>query len=85
MSVLTSVPTTRLPELKVTQTYNNGNLKISIAQLQDTMRLPVYRLPMEVEVWENGFKTRYHIVMNKYKQEFTMEVYDENFIDQSCY
>ncbi|HSZ25683.1 MAG TPA: M1 family metallopeptidase, partial [Cytophagaceae bacterium] len=58
------------PELKIAHAYNAGMLKISITQLQDTVRFPVYRLPLSVDVWENGTKTRYSIQMNRSRQEF---------------
>jgi aminopeptidase N len=63
------------PEIKVSHVHSGGTLKISIAQTQDTLRLPIYRLPLAVDVWENGNKTRYNIVMDKYTQEFTLPVF----------
>ena len=62
------------PELKISHTYANGELKISIAQTQDTLKSAMYRLPMQVEIWEKGNKTRYSIVMDRYKQEFVFPV-----------
>lgn len=63
------------PEIKVSHVHSGGTLKLSIAQQQDTLRLPIYRLPLTVDVWENGNRTRYNIVMDKYKQEFTLPVF----------
>lgn len=62
------------PELKVMHTVSGDAVKLSITQLQDTTRMPVYRLPLAVEVWENDAKKRYEIVLDKYKQEFSFPV-----------
>jgi aminopeptidase N len=63
------------PELKVSHLHSAGVLKLSLTQMQDTLRLPVYRLPLAIDVWENGNRTRYTIVMDKYKQEFSLPVF----------
>jgi aminopeptidase N len=63
------------PELKISHTHSGGVLKLSIVQMQDTSKFPVYRLPLAVDVWESGNRTRYNIVMDKNKQEFTLPVF----------
>ena len=63
------------PELKVAHEHKNGTLKISITQVQDTLKLPIYRLPMAVDVWENGNKTRYPIILDKATQEFILPIF----------
>ncbi|MBC5992905.1 M1 family aminopeptidase [Pontibacter cellulosilyticus] len=60
------------PELKVTHTYENGQLNLRVQQLQDTAYMPVYRLPLEVAVWANGKLTDYPIVIDKADQTFTL-------------
>ncbi len=62
------------PELKVSHAFSNGSLKLSVAQMQDTLRMPVYRLPLTLEIWEGETKSRHSIVVDKYKQEFTFPV-----------
>ena len=63
------------PELKVSHTHSGGVLKITVKQIQDTLKSPIYRLPLAVDVWENGNKTRYTIVVDKANQEFTLPVF----------
>ncbi len=63
------------PLLKVSHVHSNGVLKLTLEQTQDTLKSAMYRLPLSVDVWENGTKTRYSIVMDKYKQEFTLPVF----------
>ncbi len=62
------------PELKIAHAYSGGLLKISIQQMQDTLKSSVFRLPMALDVWENGNKKRYTIVMDSYKQEFSLPI-----------
>ncbi|MHA6246581.1 M1 family aminopeptidase [Pontibacter sp. CAU 1760] len=62
------------PELKVTHTYQNGKLALQVAQVQDTAYMPVYRLPLEVAVWEGGKKTTHKITVSKAAQTFTFDV-----------
>jgi aminopeptidase N len=58
------------PDLKVTHTYSSGLLKLHIDQLQDTLRSPIYRLPLGIDIWVNGMKTRQNIIINKVSQDF---------------
>ncbi|WP_242923672.1 M1 family aminopeptidase [Pontibacter liquoris] len=62
------------PELKVTHTYQNGQLALHVVQQQDTTYMPVYRLPLQVAVWANGKRTDYPIVIEKADQTFTFQV-----------
>jgi aminopeptidase N len=58
------------PELKITHEYTPGVLKLRVVQTQDTLKSPVYRLPIGVDVWVNGIKNRYNIIIDKAYQEF---------------
>ncbi|WP_347157154.1 M1 family aminopeptidase [Pontibacter chitinilyticus] len=62
------------PELKVTHSYQNGQLALHVVQQQDTTYMPVYRLPLKVAVWANGQRTDYPIVIDKADQTFTFPV-----------
>jgi aminopeptidase N len=62
------------PELKVTHEYQTGIVKLKVVQTQDTLKSPVYRLPLGVDIWVNGIKNRYNIVVDKAEQEFQIPV-----------
>ncbi|MFL5728650.1 MAG: M1 family metallopeptidase [Cytophagaceae bacterium] len=62
------------PELKVTHIYSNGLLKLHIDQIQDTLKYPVYRLPLGIDIWVNGIKTRQNIIIDKASQDFDFSV-----------
>lgn len=58
------------PLLKVKQDYSSATNKVSlkITQTQDTLSTTVYRLPLKVDVWTGGKKTRYPVVIDKANQ-----------------
>jgi aminopeptidase N len=58
------------PELKVSHVYNNGLLRLHVDQIQDTIKFPVYRLPIGIDIWVNGIKTSQKIVIDKASQDF---------------
>lgn len=58
------------PDLQVTQEYTGGKLKLNISQIQDTTYSPIYRLPLQVEVWTNNQKTTHEILVDKASQSF---------------
>lgn len=58
------------PDLQVEQEYANGKLKLHIRQIQDTTYAPVYRLPLQVEIWTNNQETLHDIVVDKASQTF---------------
>jgi aminopeptidase N len=58
------------PELKVMHTYNNGLLRLHVDQLQDSLRTPIYRLPLGIDIWVNGIKTTQNIIIDKASQDF---------------
>ena len=65
------------PELKVTDTYQNGLLSLHVMQQQDSAYAPVYRLPLKVAVWVNSKRTEYPIEITKADQTFTIPVSGE--------
>ena len=58
------------PELNIDQNYQNGVLKMTITQTQDLRYSPIYRLPLEVDIWENGKSTRHKFTLDKAEQIF---------------
>ena len=42
------------PELAIKQRYQNGVLRLIVTQQQDTTYTPLYRLPVDIEVWVGG-------------------------------
>ena len=60
------------PILKISQSHSNGSLKLHVEQLQDTTLFPIYRLPVLVDVWENGTKTQHKITINKAVEDISM-------------
>jgi aminopeptidase N len=58
------------PDLQVEQEYANGKLKLSVKQIQDTTFAPVYRLPLQLEIWVNNQKTTHTILVDKASQTF---------------
>ncbi|GAB3540998.1 M1 family metallopeptidase [Pontibacter brevis] len=62
------------PELRVEDSYQNGQLSLQVTQTQDTAYAPIYRLPLQVAVWVGGKKTVYPVTINKAQQTFTFNV-----------
>ncbi|WP_026236165.1 M1 family metallopeptidase [Pontibacter roseus] len=62
------------PELKVTHSYENGQLNLQVAQQQDTLYAPVYRLPLKVAVWEQGKRKEHPVLITKANQTFSIPV-----------
>ncbi|WP_187264241.1 M1 family aminopeptidase [Pontibacter beigongshangensis] len=62
------------PELEVRHTFADGQLTLQVAQKQDTLYVPVYRLPLKVAVWVNGKRSDYPIEVNKAVQTFQFPV-----------
>jgi aminopeptidase N len=59
------------PELNIEHHYNSGILTITAKQLQDSTFTPIYRLPLNVDIWVNGIKSTHSIVLDKAEQNFT--------------
>jgi len=62
------------PELLVSHTYEDGQLRLQVQQQQDTTYMPVYRLPLQVAVWTNDKRAEYPIVIDKASQTFSFPV-----------
>jgi len=62
------------PELEITQSYTTGVLTLNVKQAQDTLKAPIYKLPLNVDVWVNGIKNTYPIVINETNQNFEFKI-----------
>ena len=62
------------PELKVEHYYLNDTLFLNTAQLQDSTYTPIYKLPLNIGVYEGVDKTVHSIVIDKAVQQFKFPV-----------
>lgn len=58
------------PDLQVTQEYTGGKLKLTVNQIQDTTYSPIYRLPLQVEIWSNNQRALHNILVDKATNTF---------------
>jgi len=65
------------PELKITHSYNNGQVLLHVQQTQDTLFQPVFRLPVTVTVWQKEKLTEHHITITKADQTFSFLAADK--------
>jgi aminopeptidase N len=61
-------------DLVITHEYADGVLKVKAAQVQDTSRTPVFKLPVALDVWVNGIKSTHLLTFEKAAQELTIKV-----------
>ncbi len=61
------------PVLDIKKIYVDSlkQLTLQVRQQQDTVRFPVFRLPVKVDVWVEGNRTSHKIVIDKSVQKFT--------------
>jgi aminopeptidase N len=60
--------------LQVNQTYTPGQLNLTVTQKQDSLGtgfVSAYRIPVLVDVWVKGQKTRHEIRLNQARQTFS--------------
>lgn len=64
------------PELEITYTYDSTTAEqtVTVEQLQDIYEFPLYRLPVDIDIYSEGSKQTYSIVIDKAKQSFTFNV-----------
>lgn len=51
-----------------------GKLSLKVRQVQDTLGYTVYRLPVDVDIWVKGNKTRKQILVDRTSQEFSISL-----------
>lgn len=58
------------PNIKIQQEYAaaTGKVLLKLKQTQDTLATTVYRLPLKVDVWVNGKKSQYNVLVDKVNQ-----------------
>ncbi|MEO6305407.1 MAG: M1 family aminopeptidase [Bacteroidia bacterium] len=63
------------PRLTFTKNYNasNGTLEMTIEQTQNFKKFPLYRLPIDIDVYVNGKAERTKIIVTDAKQTFTVK------------
>ena len=60
------------PELEVSYDLTTPDqITLTVEQTQDLERAPLYKLPLKVDVYENGIKKRYDIVVDKSQNTFS--------------
>jgi len=61
------------PELRIEETQEDGKFIVKVWQDQDLDSYPVYKLPLTLDLWENGIKSQYVIEVDRPYQEFEFE------------
>jgi aminopeptidase N len=62
------------PDLLVEHAYQDGKLRVSVQQRQDSVYTPIYRLPLQISVWNNNKRTDYPVVITKARQAFEFDL-----------
>ncbi|TAH23974.1 MAG: M1 family peptidase [Cytophagales bacterium] len=60
------------PELAVSHNYSGGKLKLTVNQLQDSLLYPIFKLPLQIAIWENNNLQLHDIEINKASQTFEL-------------
>jgi len=61
------------PQISVDQTIENNTVSITIRQNQSLETTPLYRIPVEIGIYENGVEKRFTIELNKQEEVFVFE------------
>ncbi len=62
------------PELTVMDNFQDGKLKLTVFQTQDSTYAPIYKLPVKIEIYIDSTKIVKEISITKAKQEFEFEL-----------
>lgn len=67
------------PELEISKTYDAGNKQVvlKVMQKQNLQECPLYILPVDIDIYEQGKAKRTRIVINAKEQEFRFNVSSE--------
>ncbi len=60
------------PVLQITKEHVEGMLRLSVSQQQDLSTTPLYRLPLTIQVWDNGQKQEHTIEITQQSQDFNI-------------
>lgn len=60
------------PVIEVTKNFNlpEATIELTVEQKQNFKNVPLYELPLEVDIYQNGKVVRHHIVITEAKQTF---------------
>jgi len=63
------------PSIKLGKSFNasTNTLELTVEQTQNFKKFPLYKLPLEIDVYVNGKAERTHIVITEAKQSFTIK------------
>lgn len=61
------------PEIQVQTKYENNKINVQVAQLQDTLYTPIYRIPTKIAYWINDKKIEKAVELNSKTQIFEIE------------
>ncbi|MGZ4090295.1 MAG: M1 family metallopeptidase [Bacteroidia bacterium] len=61
------------PKLKVSHKYTNNLLELSVEQNQDLKKFPLYKLPIDIDIYVNGKAERTRIWVTDKKQTFNIK------------
>jgi len=64
------------PQLIIESNYNESSKKqtVTIKQLQDLTKTPVFKIPMDIDVYYSGKKERHRITITKTKEDFAFDI-----------
>nr|WP_155204272.1 M1 family metallopeptidase [Xanthovirga aplysinae] len=65
------------PQLNLEHTYQERQLKLVVQQIQDFRTTPLYKLPVDIDVWVNGQKKRFSVIVDSIYNEFTFDLPDQ--------
>lgn len=65
------------PEIKVAHSYDSGNFKIEIWQLQDPKTTPIYKLPVKLQVFLDDRPITYDLLIEDSYQQFNFKYQKE--------
>lgn len=58
------------PILNIEQQYEDSILHISVSQMQDISNTPIYNLPLYIDIWSGGEKSRFFVEVDDLSQVF---------------
>jgi aminopeptidase N len=62
------------PTLQISTDYENDTLTVSMSQLQDLSTTPIYRLPIDIDIWQSRQRISESVVFKNQQQEFKFHV-----------
>src|SRR5690554_691641 len=65
------------PDIKITQTIEENQVRVRIEQKQDLEKAPLYILPMKIGVYSGDKKVSYDVIVDKNTQEFIFPIQGE--------